>query len=62
MFIIRELKINDDDITGVQAISFVENPAIETDFEYFAKQTNIIRSVSDIFPFIELTGLNLFFL
>ena len=48
MFIIRELKINDDDITGVQAISFVENPAIETDFEYFAKQTNIIRSVSDI--------------
>lgn len=37
-FKIRELKVNEDDPTGVQAISFVDRPAIETDFEYFAAQ------------------------
>jgi hypothetical protein len=35
---IRELKINEDDETGVSAISFVDDPAIETNFEYFNKQ------------------------
>jgi len=43
---IRELKIEDgeDNATGVQAISFVDKPAILTDFEYFAK-----APVSDYF-------------
>jgi len=36
IFSIKELKINEEDETGVQAISFVDNPAIETNFEYFA--------------------------
>ena len=48
VFSIVELKVNEDDETGVQAISFVDSPAIETNFEYFAKQKKIIRSISDI--------------
>lgn len=37
LFRIKEITVNEDDITGVQAISFVDKPAIETDFEYFAQ-------------------------
>ena len=36
---IVELKItNDDAFSGVEAIAFVEEPAIEVDFQYFSKQ------------------------
>lgn len=35
---VRELKINENDETGVSAISFVDDPAIETNFEYFNQQ------------------------
>ena len=35
-FQIKELKIQEEGETGIQAISFVDKPAIETDFEYFA--------------------------
>lgn len=45
---IRELRIDETEDTGVQAISFVDFPAIETNFEYFAANKEIIRSVSDI--------------
>lgn len=42
IFTIKELKIDEDTngAQGVQAISFVDRPAIETDFEYFAVQRN----------------------
>ena len=37
-FCIKELKLDDENpATGIQAISFVDTPAIETNFEYFAK-------------------------
>ena len=45
---IRELKIDDTEMTGVQAISFVDFPAIETNFEYFAAHKKIIRVPDDI--------------
>jgi len=35
-YILREITINENDETGIQSISFVDRPAIETDFEYFA--------------------------
>ena len=34
--LVIELKVNDDDNTGVDIISFVESPAIEVDFMYFS--------------------------
>jgi len=37
-YIIKELKINDSPDTGVQAVSFVDLPAIEEQFELFAKE------------------------
>lgn len=37
-YTIKELKINDDPEIGVHAISFVDFPAIEENFEYFADQ------------------------
>ena len=46
---IKELLINEDeDGTGIQAISFVDNPAIETNFQYFANQKTKISSISDM--------------
>lgn len=45
---IRELRIDDTEDTGVQAISFVDFPAIETNFEYFAVSKRTIKSISDI--------------
>jgi len=35
LFKIKELKINPDDRTGVELISFVESPAIQENFEFF---------------------------
>ncbi len=40
--IIKELKIDDNVETGVQAVSFVDEPAIEADFEYFWKEGNAV--------------------
>lgn len=37
-FVIKELKINDDPETGIHAISFVDYPAIEENFDYFADE------------------------
>jgi len=45
---IRELRIDDSEETGVQAISFVDFPAIEANFEYFAANKRIIRKIEDI--------------
>lgn len=46
---IRELKIDEtDENTGVQCISFVDFPATEANFEYFAAHKRIIRNVEDI--------------
>ncbi len=36
--LIIELKVNEDDDTGVDIISFVEEPAIEVDFMYFSEK------------------------
>lgn len=36
-FTIKELKIEEEGESGVSAISFVDQPAIQTDFQYFAK-------------------------
>ena len=36
--LVIELKVNEDDDTGVDIISFVESPAIEVDFMYFSKK------------------------
>jgi len=36
---IVELKITEDELSGVEAIAFVEEPAIEVDFLFFNKQT-----------------------
>ena len=45
---IRELRIDDTEETGVQAISFVDFPAIEANFEYFAAQHKFIYKIEDI--------------
>lgn len=45
---IRELKINEDDDSGVQCISFVDFPATEANFEYFAVNKKVIRKIEDI--------------
>lgn len=47
-FIIKEMFIGNEDISGVQAISFVQDPAIETPFEYFASKKRILRRPSDM--------------
>jgi len=36
---IVELKITEDELSGVEAIAFVEEPAIELDFQFFNKQS-----------------------
>ena len=37
-FVIKELQLDEEDMNyGIQAISFVPEPAIETNFEYYAK-------------------------
>lgn len=36
---IVELKITEDELSGVEAIAFVEEPAIEVDFQFFNKQS-----------------------
>ena len=35
-FIVKELKMSEDEYSGIQSISFVPDPAIEANFEYFA--------------------------
>lgn len=45
---IRELRIDETEDTGVRAISFVDFPATEANFEYFTNHKKIIRDVSDI--------------
>lgn len=45
---IKELLVDDGEETGIQAISFVDSPAIEVNFQYFAKQKTKINSISDM--------------
>lgn len=46
---IKELMIDEtDDFTGVEAVSFVDYPAIEEDFIYFAVNKRIIKTPEDI--------------
>lgn len=46
--ILVELKVNEDDETGVNIISFVESPAINVDFMYFNdKKTERFKTVDD---------------
>ena len=42
-FVIKEMTIDWDDASGVQAISFVDQPAIETPFEYFADKSEFFE-------------------
>ena len=35
-FIVKELKMSEEEYSGIQSISFVPDPAIEANFEYFA--------------------------
>lgn len=46
--LVIELKVNEDDDTGVDIISFVESPAIEVDFMYFNdKKIERFKTVDD---------------
>lgn len=46
---VKELKINPDDRTGIELISFVEKPAIEENFEFFKYE------IPDVLPFFKFT-------
>jgi hypothetical protein len=50
LFTIKELKINPDDKSGVELISFVESPAIEANFDVFK------YDIPDILPFFKFTA------
>jgi hypothetical protein len=50
IFQIKELTINDSDRTGVECISFVENPAIEEQFEFFK------YDIPAILPYFKFTA------
>lgn len=49
-YTIKEVTIDFDDASGVHAISFVQDPAIEVGFEYFASSKRIIKTPLDVRP------------
>ena len=44
------IKINDNDITGIDAISLVDMPAVERNFLCFSKDNKPVKMQFDTFP------------
>ena len=57
---IIKLDIEDGFLNGVDAIAFVEQPAIEIDFQYFSKQLEVMHPSSDIQPNLNEDEINSF--
>lgn len=56
-FCVKELKLDEENqSSGIQAISFVETPAIETNFEYFSKDGKIEIPDEDMFFKFEIAN------